>query len=164
MIPTEQRAAPLCSASRLPAPYAGNLTLPLLPCRIRRAQALACAARDRRSPEIAHAKSVRATRDITDRGARTRAGESLRSISGGSCRRTRRSAAGRTHRQRSLLPDAVANSKVVGWWRSWARTPGRSHGAAGKLAQRFPASTPAFAVSLCELAGRFLPCDGCRSS
>ena len=42
--------------NRLPALYAGSLTL-LVPFRSRRAQASACAARDRRSREIAHAEA-----------------------------------------------------------------------------------------------------------
>jgi hypothetical protein len=50
---------------------------------------------------------------------------------------------------RTSLPDAV----------SWARTPSRLHREAGKLPQRFLASTPVVAFSLWELAGRFLPCD-----
>jgi hypothetical protein len=46
----------------------------------------------------------------------------------------------------------------------WARTPGRFQCVAGKRPQRFLASTSVLAFSLCKLAGRFLPCDGCRPS
>ena len=65
----------------------------------------------------------------------------------------------------AMLVDVVtrrvtANSNVVTWCQLRARTPGRPHRAAGKRPQRFLASTSVFASSLCELAGRFLPCDG----
>ncbi len=91
-----QRALPMCSASPLPALYAGNLTRLLL-CRTRREYWPV--------PTLAIAAStVNADSSDTDRGVRTRAVESPRSISGDSCRRTRRTAASRTHRQCSSMP------------------------------------------------------------
>jgi hypothetical protein len=58
----------------------------------------------------------------------------------------------------------AAIPKVVARCRLAARTPGRSQCAAGKLSQRFTASTSVFAFSVCEPARRFLPCDGCSSN